>query len=250
MALWQSANALYRKGDLTSALTEAKQLYELANEMGDDKVSGFTLDIWSRASGGRLPADIARREMQKERHDVQATAQVLLAEAVRLVAQHELADAGKILLQARKVCGEVGMMNAWVSPVLPWLATTHRMQWERSSDLAPHHRHKLLFSARKVARQALSVARKFETDLPHALRECGLIAALQGQIRTSRQYFDESLVVAERQGARFEHGQTLLARGQVGQHNDWPEARQDMTTARKALLALGAEVTLDSIEKC
>ena len=250
VARYAITNALYRRGDLTGAIKESQQLYNMAIEMGDDKVSGFVLDVWSRASGGRLPADIMRREMQKERHDVQATAQVLLAEAVRLIAQDELTDAENILLQARKVCGEVGMMNAWVSPVLPWLATTRRMQWERSSDLAPHHRHKLLLSARKVARQALSVARKFETDLPHALRECGLIAALQGQIRTSRQYFDESLAVAERQGARFEHGQTLLARGQVGQHNDWPEARQDLTTARKALLALGAEVTLDSIEKC
>ena len=224
MAWWQSANALYRKGDLVLATSEAKELYEACVEIGDDKVSGFTLDAWSRASGGRLPVDIVQREMQKERHDVQATAQVLLAEGVRLLAHDELAEAEKILLQAREVCRKAGMMNAWVSPVLPWLATTHRLQWERSSDLIPHRRRQLLVSTRRAARRALAVARKFQTDLPHALREVALVAAMQGKIRPARKYLDESLAVAQRQGAKFEHAQTLLARGRVGLEVGWPNA--------------------------
>ena len=87
---------------------------------------------------------------------------------------------------------------------------------------------------------------KFQTDLPHALRECGLIAALQGQVQKARRYLDESLAIAERQGARFEHAQSLLARGQVGQQHSWPEAPQDVTSARQALHALGANFSLDS----
>ena len=245
VARYAIANSLYRKGDLSQAIAEAKRLYEAASEMGDDKVSGFILDVWSRASGGQLPADIVQREMQKERHDVQATAQVLLAEAVRLIGQGELAKAVQILTKAREVCREVGMMNAWVSPVLPWLATTHRLQWQRSTDLVPQVRRQLLLSARRAARQALSVARKFQTDLPHALRECGLIAALQGKAHKARQFLDESLVVAERQGVRFEHAQSLLTRGQVGQQHGWPEAQQDLITARQALRSLGADFALD-----
>ena len=97
--------------------------------MGDDN-----LGIHSRrlvpGFGWAMPADVVQRDMQKERNDVQATAQVLLAEAVRLVGQGELAEAVKILTQAREVCREVGMMNAWVSPVLPWLATVRRLQWQ------------------------------------------------------------------------------------------------------------------------
>ena len=245
MARWQSANSVYRKGDLSQAVSEARQLYEVASEMGDDKVSGFILDVWSRASGGWMPADVVQREMQKERHDVQATAQVLLAEAVRLVGQGELEEAVQILTKARAVCREVGMMNAWVSPVLPWLATTHRLQWQRSTDLVPHRRRQLLVSARRAARQALSVARKFQTDLPHALREAGLIAAMQGSVDKARRYLDESLAVAERQGARFEHAQTLLARGRVGLEVDWPGAQDDEATARQALRLLGADFVLD-----
>ena len=245
MARWQSANSVYRKGDLPRAIAEAKLLYEAASEMGDDKVSGFCLDVWSRAAGGQLPADVVRREMNKERNDVQATAQVLLAEAVRLLRQDELAEAVKILNKAREVCREVGMMNAWVSPVLPWLATTHRLQWQRSTDLVPHRRRQLLLSARRAARQALAAARKFQTDLPHALREAGLIAAMQGSVSRARQCLDESLAVAERQGARFEHAQTLLARGRVGLEVGWPGAQEDAATARQALRSLGADFALD-----
>ena len=245
MALWQSANSVFRKGDLGQAISEVKKLYEAASEMGDDKVSGFALDVWSRASGGRLPADIVRREMQKKRHDVQATAQVLLAEAVRLVGQGELAEAEKTLLQARAVCREVGMMNAWVSPVLPWLATTYRLQWERSNELVPHHRRELLLKAQRAARQALKVARKFQTDLPHALRESGFVAAMQGSTHQSRQRLDESLAVAERMGARFEFAQTLLARGRIGIEVGWPEAQHDLSNARQTLSSLGANFALD-----
>ncbi len=245
MARWQSANSVFRKGDLERATTEARQLYAAASEMGDEKVSGFSIETWSRATGGRLPADICRREMQKKRNDVQATAQVLLAEAVRLVGQGELDEAVLILNQARQVCREVGMMNAWVSPVLPWLATTHRLQWERSTDLVPHRRRELLRSARRAARQALAVARKFQTDLPHALREAGLIAAMQGSVNRARQYLDESLAVAERQGARFEHAQTLLARARIGMEVGWPGAQEEAVTARQALSSLGADFALD-----
>jgi signal transduction histidine kinase/CheY-like chemotaxis protein/tetratricopeptide (TPR) repeat protein/tRNA A-37 threonylcarbamoyl transferase component Bud32 len=245
MAWWQSANALYRKGELARAISEASQLCEAAHEMGDDKVSGNVLDVWSRASGGRLPIEIVRRELQKERHDVQATAQVLLAEAVRLVGQGELAEAADTLNRAREVCRAVGMMNAWVSPVLPWLATTYRLQWEGANDLSPQRRRKLLLSTRRAARQALAVARKFQTDLPHALREAGLVAAMQGSIGRARKHLDESLAVAARQEARLEHAQTLLARGRLGLELSWPNAAADMAAARQALQALGADWALD-----
>jgi two-component system sensor kinase len=112
-------------------------------------------------------------------------------------------------------------------------------------DASSGDRAALLKRAAKTAHQALRTARTFQNDLPHALRECGLIAALQGQIRQAREHLDESLAVAERQKARFEHAQTLLARGQIGQPNGWPDAQQDLATARQALHTLGADFALD-----
>ncbi len=78
-----------------------------------------------------------------------------------------------------------------------------------------------------------------------ALREFGLITALQGNVPASRKCLDESLAVAERQGARFEYAQTLLARGRIGQQHDWPQAQQDLTTAEQSLRSLGADFVLE-----
>ena len=68
MARWQSANAVFRKGDLALATTEARRLYYVCSEMGDDKVSGFALDVWSRASGGQVPIEVTQGEVQKKRN--------------------------------------------------------------------------------------------------------------------------------------------------------------------------------------
>ena len=70
---------------------------------------------------------------------------------------------------------------------------------------------------------------------------------MQGSIKKARKHLDESLTVAERQGARFEHAQTLLARGRVGLEVDWPGAAEDVETARQALRALGADFALDEV---
>jgi two-component system sensor kinase len=93
--------------------------------------------------------------------------------------------------------------------------------------------------------KALAAARKFQTDLPHSLRECGLIASFEGNYKKARKYLDESLAVAKRQGARFEHSQTLFARGRVGRQHGWPDAEDDLATARKSLSSLGGDFVLE-----
>ena len=168
----------------------------------------------------------------------------MLAEAVRLVELGELARAVTMLNQAHAEGRKLGM-NAWVSPILPWLATTYRLQSEKETD--PHRRRRLLDSARRAARQAVAVARKFQTELPHALREAGLISASQGSASRARKYLDESLDVAERQGAKCESAQTLLARGSVGLTFDWPGAADEVAAARQALNEMGADFAVEHI---
>ena len=49
-----------------------------------------------------------------------------------------------------------------------------------------------------------SVARFYENNTPHALRERGLVASLQGHDRRARRFLHRSLAAAEAQGARYE----------------------------------------------
>jgi len=56
----------------------------------------------------------------------------------------------------------------------------------------------------------------YANDLPHILRESGLLAAMNGHPRRARRLLGRSLVVAGEQGARHERAQTLVARGTAG----------------------------------
>jgi two-component system sensor kinase len=245
VARYQIAASLYRLGDLPTAIAEAKLIHRSALELGDIQASGFCFDVWVRASGGAVKQEELQTELQRPRHDVQASAQVMLAEGVRLFMLDRVEAAAAVFENANQVAVTAGVRNAWVFPLLPWLASALRRQAEKESNWTPERRIRVLKRASKAVRQALKVARKFQNELPHALREAGLIAAMQGSIQKARRHLDESLAVAERQGGRFEQAQTLLARGRIGLEVNWPGAEEDVEAGSQALRALGAAFVLD-----
>ncbi len=247
IARYHRARSHYRLGDLRAAVAEAKRIHQSGLELGDVQASGVCLDIWVLASGGQVSPETLQTEIQRPREDAQVSAQVMLAEGVRLFTLDRVEEAAVVFEKGHQIAVKAGVKNAYVFPIVCWLATALRRQAEKTSNWTPQRRTTLLKRAGKVAKKAVQVARTFQNDLPHALRESGLIAAMQGSIRQARKHLDESLAVAARQGARFEHAQTLLARGRVGMETGWPEAQGDLTTARQALRALGADFALDEI---
>jgi PAS domain S-box-containing protein len=244
IARYQIAASLYRLGDLRGAVAEAQRLYQSGLELGDAQATGISLDVWARAALGRVPAEIVRAELERPSDDVQRTAQVLAAEGVRLLAEDRPEPAAEVLVRALQLLQRAGVKNAWVAPVWPWLATALRRHAEKAATLTPGRRRDLLRQAQAAARRARRLARTFPNELPHALRESGWVCALQGRVRPARRYFDRSLAAAERQGARYEHAQTLLARGQVGLEADWPGAAEAVAAAQQALRALEAPVSV------
>ena len=245
IAHFHIANSLYRLGDLPGAVAEAKRIHRAGQEIGDTTAMGICLDVWARASGGRIPPETLETELQRPRADVQISAQVILAEGVRLFALDRVEEAAALFAKGHRLTEKTGVKNNWTFPLRPWLASAVRRQAEKMSNWAPERRKELLKQASKVAQKALKIARTFQNDLPHVLREAGLIAAMQGAIQLARKHLDESLSVSERQGARYEHAQTLLARGRVGVDAGWPRAHEDLVSARQTLRALGAEFALD-----
>jgi PAS domain S-box-containing protein len=235
IARFQIAASLYRLGNLAAAVAEAQRLHQAGLDVGDPQASGISLDIWSRASCGRIPPEIIQRELHRPSADVQRYAQLMLAEGVRLIYADFPDRAASVLERALQRLRQAGICNAWVSPVLPWLATALRLQAEKASPFDPRRRADVLKKAYATARKALRMARKYQNELPHALRECGLLCALRGRARRARRYFDEGLEVAQRQGAAYEHARTLQARGQVGREFRWPLADEDLTQAQQTL---------------
>ncbi len=239
------AASLYRLGHLDDASEEAKRIHQSGLELGDIQASGISLDVWVLASGGKVSQETLELELQRKREDIQVTAQVMLAYGVLFFMQNRLKNAADVFMQALQLAENKGVTNAWTFPLRSWLASALRREAETTSAWIPAQRRALVHRAGKAAARAVKTARTFQNDLPHALREAGLIAAMQGSVRRAKKHLDESLAVAERQGARFEHAQTLLARGRVGMEVGWPGAADDVATARQVLRSLGADFALD-----
>ena len=243
IARFQIAASLYHVGDLTGAVAEAQRMHQSGMDLGDAQASGISLDVWARASLGRVPEQIIQAEMARSTGDVQRHGQVLLAEGVRLFYAGRAGAAAEVLTQAQRQIARAGVKNAWVAPVLPWLATALRKLAEEASSRFPKRRRALIRKALTTARQAVRLTRKFQNDYPHALREYALILALMGKPGRARRYLEKSLAVAQRLGANFDHAQTLLVRGELGLELGWDGAARDVDQAQQALRLIQGTVT-------
>ena len=66
----------------------------------------------------------------------------------------------------------------------------------------------------------------------HALREAGIVAALAGNEKQARRYFDESLRLADQYEAKYDHAKTTLAQGMAGQRFKWDSSDEQVARAK------------------
>jgi two-component system sensor kinase len=243
MARYQLAASLYRLGNLREARREAWRMYHSGVELGDVQASGLSVDILSKASLGNIPAETIQTEIDRmDGDDAQTASQVLQAEGVRLLAADQYSQAADVFERALEVARRAGITNTYVVPCLPWLATALRCQAAQLSDDAQSsERRQLLRRARRVARTGVRRARKFQNDLPHALRESALLAALRGDTAQAQKLLRESMDVAGRQGARYEHARSLQALGELERQQELPSAAEHLAQAQKALESILVE---------
>ncbi|HEY6397057.1 MAG TPA: AAA family ATPase, partial [Solirubrobacteraceae bacterium] len=240
-AKWHMAFAHYRRGELAEAAEVARALHRDGVDSGEAQASGISLGAWAKATGGHVPLEAIEQELARPVGDVHTRAEVLQANAVRLIGAGRPDEAAEVLDQAWTMVRKKGLRQEYVSPILPWLATALRLQGSLTPPSNPRRRAMFLRRARSVARRALRLARSYRNNLPHALREMALAHAAGGRQRRARRLFEESLRVAEAQGARFEYIQTLLAKGRTGQSLGLPDADREVVEASRGLGALRAE---------
>jgi signal transduction histidine kinase len=240
-AAWHVAFSLYRLGRLREAREVARKVHRDGVAIGDAQATGISLGAWSKASGGDVPEELLAAELERHGEDVHTTAEVLQGEALRLLREGRAADAVAALERADALVTARGFRQEYVSPVLPWLATAYRSEAEAVPPYAPGVRRGLLAKAARAARRAVRLARWYRNNLPHALREAAMVAALQGRPRRARRFFRESAAVAAGQDARNERALTLLALGQLGEAQGWPEAADDLAQAQELVDGILAE---------
>ncbi len=215
-ASWNIAFAHYRLGELTQSVSASRAVYVTARDIGDDTAAGISLSGWSRASEGRVPPELVRAQLEHRNGDAHTGAEVHVAEAVRLLAESRPAEAAAVLEAAALIVRKAGLRQEYVAPVLPWLASARRAEAEATSPYDTVARATALRSARLAARRGARMARWYRNNLPHALREVALVAALRGDHRRAGRLLERSLAVAATQDAAYEHALTRRAYGRLG----------------------------------
>jgi hypothetical protein len=205
--------ALYRMGDLgaAAALAEGACRSAIERKNFQERRVGGWLEVWAKATGGAVPADVLAAALALPRDDVLAANQALQAEGVWHLGHGRPHEAAASLRQAEAAARARRLWSAYTAPAVAWLATALRHEADQVQAGDPGEATRLRLQAASAARRAARLARRFRPDLPHALRERGLLLAALGRPRRGLRRLEESLAEAERQGARYEQAQTRLA---------------------------------------
>lgn len=224
IARYQVAAALYHQGDLAGAIRESIKNYESGIRLGDEQASGIILDVWARAAEGQVPAEILAIEVARDRRDAQAGTQVLLAKGICQLHQNKPLQAIDSIEAAIQNAKKSGVRNAYTLPCYAWLATAQRMASESCLERTPHKRQTRLREAWRTARRAVAATYLCRNELPHALRECGLVLGMRGRPKRARKYLERSLRAGRAQGCRYQQALTLVEMGRIGLEFGWPDA--------------------------
>ncbi len=225
-------------------------MHQSGLELGDIQASGAPLDPFGvQASGGQVNPERLQTELLRPREDVLGSTMVMLAEGVRLFMLDSTEKAAVVFNTAYQMAKRAGVDNVYVYPHLPWLASALRRQAEKI--VRSNARIIEMRAAQKASRKGSQACRQGRPHLPERLaarlarsrslyrRRC------RARFASAARYLDESLAVAERQHAKFEHAQTLLARGRIGKEVGWKNAQEEIDSARQVQRALGADFALD-----
>ncbi|MEM6468661.1 MAG: ATP-binding protein [Planctomycetota bacterium] len=221
IARYQHAGALFRQGHLREALEHAKTNYRSAVRRSDFQATGNIIDLWARASFGKLPADVLQIELKRNVDDTQRRCHVKLAEGVCRYYQGDFVGASESFTAAIRTAQASNVVNAYISPCYAWSATALRRIMETSPPRTSAARKKHLRNLKSACRKALRIARRFTNELPHAHREMAACLALSGRHRAARRSFDLALAIAEKHEARLERDETILLRAEVGTELGW-----------------------------
>ena len=224
----------FHLGDLRTAYRESKKAYEIAVECRDYSGVCISLLFWAPNSPHTLPPGAIQKEMERDRDDPVSLAGVVYARGLELLlSEDKPREAAVVLQECLKRARQRGVRNVCIFSAATWKATALRIAAERESG--PSARRLVLRDAKRAVKAALAITKSYVACRPHALREAGLIVAMEGREAYARQCFEKSLGVAEEYDARYDIAKTNLAYGEAALEFGWPDAEQRVASAKATI---------------
>jgi diguanylate cyclase (GGDEF)-like protein/PAS domain S-box-containing protein len=229
-ARWHVAMCLHRLGSLVEAAALAERTHTDAAAIGDRTSAAIALSVLARASGGAVDGALVQEELAHRGSDVHRTSELHLALALHLRREGRLEAAAEQLQEGIAAARRAGLRQEYVAVVPAWRATVLRELVEATPTHDPRLRRARLRAAARASRHARAWAVSYRNNAPHALREAGLVASLQGRARRADRLLSRSCEVAQAQGARYEQALSELALAELsllrgGPHHDVEKAR-------------------------
>lgn len=203
-AHWHIAFCQYRLGDLDAAQETARRVHARASAIGDQTSRGIALSVWSRAAAGEIDPELIAAELERGTDDAHTAVEVRLGETVRLIRLGRWEDACSVVDQASEIISSAGLRQEYVIPAYAWSATARRGLAASLPAVSGRARRGAVRLARRAARRAVAQAWMYRNNLPHALREAALVAAMAGRVRRAARLINRSIRVARAQGAAQE----------------------------------------------
>lgn len=191
----------YRLGALEKAAELAMRTQQVGVELNDRLAAGDNLNTWARACHGRLPQGCLEDEKRHSSPDLQRACELLSAEALGAIRSGDYGKAEELLKKAWGLYQAKRVQNLYSAFIPCWLTTAQRLkaQGAQGSERKP-----CLEKARSSLKVALRLAGRYRTNLPHALREQGLLYLLEGRHSKAKQTLDSSVITAQQLGLNHE----------------------------------------------
>ena len=195
------ARVYYRLGALDKATEISAETQRIGVEIQDRLAAGDNLNIWALARHGSFPLERVEEEKAYSSPDLMRTCELLSAEGLWYLRRGQYDKAVKLFKKAMDLYRKKGVQNLYAAPIPCWLTTAQRLL---SQKFQGELREKYLAQATATCKIALAQARKYPTNLPHALREDGLLSLLRGKLDHARRSFNESALFAAENDLGFE----------------------------------------------
>ncbi len=256
IARYQYTAALYRQGKLRDALEQARACYRSAVRRSDFQATGNIIDVWSRASFGKIPRDVLETELRRNVDDAQRLCHVKLAYGVFLYYRDDFAAAAEAFESAAQAADAASVHNAYTAPCYAWRVSAMRRLLETRPPRTAANRRRLVTELHRAARRALRLARRYTNELPHAFRELAAVEVMRGNNWRALKWIERSLRVADRQGAKLEWIQTVLMHAELAPETGWKvdpdrlrEAKQGLDWLETSVGVGGEENSLSLVDR-